>query len=392
MWLVPLNLFLFMCCALSQKGLHNQVLACPFIKRLELRFQFSEPDLKENTTRPGSLMGISCHTYICHATTSSPRQKASGRSSHPVENTSSCREQTGLLLPRLPCLAGETSEACDADAGTRVSPGGLGQGRLLGWVQREADSGSKHRRVRGRRLAAQGCSFPWRPGSRSALRALARGGGALSRVGARGGGRAQRFKGAEAAGAAARPGADSGGGSGDMCGGRGGFWLLLAAALLQGNLGAAPAALPWRAPGSRRASGWSRAATGLGVGLVPGGAGRGGGRVLRPAGRSASFPSVPARRVPEEAVQGAGQELQPAGEAGGQRLAAAYRVLLPEPPADHGCGECGVALGSHTLLSRTGQHAGQGPPPPPATCAWALGLRLSLSWKLRAKVSQVGSQ
>lgn len=132
MWLVPLNLFLFMCCALSQKGLHNQVLACPFIKRLELRFQFSEPDLKENTTRPGSLMGISCHTYICHATTSSPRQKASGRSSHPVENTSSCREQTGLLLPRLPCLAGETSEACDADAGTRVSPGGLGQGRLLG--------------------------------------------------------------------------------------------------------------------------------------------------------------------------------------------------------------------------------------------------------------------
>lgn len=65
------------------------------------------------------------------------------------------------------------------------------------------------------------------------------------------------------------------------------------------------------------------------------------------------FPSVPARRVPEEAVQGAGQELQPAGEAGGQRLAAAHRVLLPESPADHGCGESGAALGLRTFLSWT---------------------------------------
>lgn len=80
------------------------------------------------------------------------------------------------------------------------------------------------------------------------------------------------------------------------------------------------------------------------------------------------FPSVPARRVPEEAVQGAGKELQPAGEAGGQRLAAAHRVLLPEPPADHGCGECGAALGSHTLLSQTGQRAGQDTPTPSHLC------------------------
>lgn len=76
------------------------------------------------------------------------------------------------------------------------------------------------------------------------------------------------------------------------------------------------------------------------------------------------FLSVPARRVPEEAVQGAGQELQPAGEAGGQRLAAAHRVLLPEPPADHGCGESGGALGPHTLLSRTRLRFGQDPQPP----------------------------
>lgn len=49
--------------------------------------------------------------------------------------------------------------------------------------------------------------------------------------------------------------------------------------------------------------------------------------------------SVPARRVPEEALQGAGQELQPVREARGQRLAAAHRLLLLEPPADHGRGE-----------------------------------------------------
>lgn len=76
------------------------------------------------------------------------------------------------------------------------------------------------------------------------------------------------------------------------------------------------------------------------------------------------FPSVPARRVPEEAIQGAGQELQPAGEAGGQRLAAAHRVLLPEPPANHGCGESGAALGLHTLLSWTRLRFRQDPQPP----------------------------
>lgn len=173
--------------------------------------------------------------------------------------------------------------------------------------------------------------------------------------------------------------AAAGGSSGDMCGGRGSVWLVLAAALLHGNRGAAPTALPRRTPGSRRgragwrvsrragepAGGWSRVAAGLGGWAA---SGRGGRRPRSEARWALCFPSVPARRVPEEAVQGAGQELQPAGEAGGQRLAAAHRVLLPEPPADHGCGECGVALGPRTLLSRTGRRAGQDPP---ATCAWA---------------------
>lgn len=84
-----------------------------------------------------------------------------------------------------------------------------------------------------------------------------------------GGGRAQRFKGAEAAGAAARPGrtAGRGGGSGDMCGRRGGIWLALAAALLHGNRSSVLATLPSagfgeQAPAGGRADGWSRVATG----------------------------------------------------------------------------------------------------------------------------------
>lgn len=84
-----------------------------------------------------------------------------------------------------------------------------------------------------------------------------------------GGGRAQRFKGAEAAGAAARPRrtAGHGGCSGDMCGRRGGIWLALAAALLHGNLSAASALLPAagsgeQTPAGRRAGGWSRVAAG----------------------------------------------------------------------------------------------------------------------------------
>lgn len=78
-------------------------------------------------------------------------------------------------------------------------------------------------------------------------------------MGARGGGgRAQRFKGAEAAGAAARPGrtAGRGGGSGDMCGGRGGIWLVLAAALLHGNRSAALAVLPTAGSGEQAPAGW----------------------------------------------------------------------------------------------------------------------------------------
>lgn len=74
-------------------------------------------------------------------------------------------------------------------------------------------------------------------------------------MGARGGGgREQRFKGAEAAGAAARPrrtAGRGGGGSGDMCGGRGGIWLALAAALLHGNRSAASAVLPAAGSGER---------------------------------------------------------------------------------------------------------------------------------------------
>lgn len=77
-------------------------------------------------------------------------------------------------------------------------------------------------------------------------------------MGARGGcGRAQRFKGAEAAGAAARPGrtVGRGGGSGDMCGGRGGIWLALAAALLHGNRSAALAVLPTAGSGEQAPAG-----------------------------------------------------------------------------------------------------------------------------------------
>lgn len=191
-------------------------------------------------------------------------------------------------------------------------------------------------------------------------------------MGARGGGgREQRFKGAEAAGAAARPrrtAGRGGGGSGDMCGGRGGIWLVLAAALLHGNRSAASAVLPAAGSGEQVRGADRRAGERAGgPGLRPGG----GAELLR--GWMAAplrprwalcFPSVPARRVPEEAVQGAGQELQPAGEAGGQRLAAAHSVLLPEPPADHGCGESSAALGPHTLLSGTRLRFRQDPQPP----------------------------
>lgn len=190
-------------------------------------------------------------------------------------------------------------------------------------------------------------------------------------MGARGGGgREQRFKGAEAAGAAARPrrtAGRGGGGSGDMCGGRGGIWLALAAALLHGNRSAASAVLPAAGSGGAGSGGGRAGERAGGPGLRPGG----GAELLR--GWMAAplrprwalcFPSVPARRIPEEAVQGAGQELQPAGEAGGQRLAAAHSVLLPEPPADHGCGESSAALGPHTLLSGTRLRFRQDPQPP----------------------------
>lgn len=90
-------------------------------------------------------------------------------------------------------------------------------------------------------------------------------------MGARGGcGRAQRFKDAEAAGAAARPRrtAGRGGGSGDMCGGRGGIWLVLAAALLHGNRSSALAILPSAGFGEQAPAAGGRAG---GPGLQRGG-------------------------------------------------------------------------------------------------------------------------
>lgn len=65
----PLYLSLCFYWPLSPKDLHNQVLVCPSNKELELRFQFSNPVLKEKKrdrereTTPGSLLGISHHIF-----------------------------------------------------------------------------------------------------------------------------------------------------------------------------------------------------------------------------------------------------------------------------------------------------------------------------------------
>lgn len=199
-------------------------------------------------------------------------------------------------------------------------------------------------------------------------------------MGARGGGSAQRFKGAEAAGAAARPGADGGRGgggvSGDMYGGRGCIWLVLAAALLHGNRGAAPAALTRRGLPGAGAGGWANGQAG-GWSRAPAGAGWGGGRALRPAGLSASQVSLQGefqRRLYKELVKNYNPLERPVAN-DSQPLTVYFSLSLLQIMDV-------VSVARRSGRTPFGPRRGGVPgrtPLPPATCAWALGLLLSLS-------------
>lgn len=192
-------------------------------------------------------------------------------------------------------------------------------------------------------------------------------------MGARGGGSAQRFKGAEAAGAAARPGSDGGRGgggvSGDMYGGRGCIWLVLAAALLHGNRGAAPAALTRRGLPGAGAGGWANGQAG-GWSRAPAGAGWGGGRALRPAGLSASQVSLQGefqRRLYKELVKNYNPLERPVAN-DSQPLTVYFSLSLLQIMDV-------VSVARRAGRTPFGPRRGGVPgrtPPPPATCAWAL--------------------